>query len=49
MVKIDEHEQRMKEIKERADKATGKTKQQLMKHYHRLNKQLLQCKIYIKQ
>ena len=48
MVKIQEHKQKMREIKEQAYNSTGKRKKQLMKCYHRLQKQLTQCEYYLK-
>lgn len=47
MVKVEQHKQRMKEILEKAEQSKGKTKQQLFKHYHRLQKQLNQCNMYL--
>jgi len=47
MVKIQEHIDRMNEIKRQADNAIGKRKLQLMKCYHRMQKQLSECKMYL--
>lgn len=48
MVKIEEHKQKMIDILLQANNSKGKKKQQLMKCYHRLQKELLQCNLYIK-
>lgn len=47
MVRIQEHIERMIEIKKQADNAIGNRKLQLMKCYHRMQKQLSECKIYL--
>lgn len=46
MVKIEEHINKIEEIKKQADNSNGKQKMQLMKCYHKLCKQLLQYYIY---
>lgn len=48
MVKKEEHIQKMEDIKRQADNSYGRKKLELMKCYHRLQKQLLQCNLYIK-
>lgn len=48
MVKIEEHIKKMKDIKSQADNSKGKKKLQLMKCYHRMEKQLLECNMYLK-
>ena len=47
MVKIDEHIQKMEEIKRQADNSYGRKKLELMKCYHRLQKQLEVCNRYL--
>lgn len=48
MVKIEEHKTRMAVIKQQADKAKGKQRLQLLKCYHRMQKELKQCQIYMR-
>ena len=47
MVKIEEHLLKMENIKRQADNSMGKKKLQLMKCYHRLQKELLECNMYL--
>ena len=47
MVRIQEHEQRMMEIRKQAEASQGRKQKELMKCYHRMQKQLNQCNIYI--
>ena len=47
MVRIDEHIKKMEEIKKQADNSEGRKKLQLMKCYHKLQKQLLECQMYM--
>ena len=47
MVRVQEHEQRMMEIKKQAEASQGRKQKELMKCYHRMQKQLNQCNIYI--
>lgn len=49
MTRIDEHKRKMQDIKKQADEATGKKKQELMKCYHRMAKELRFCNYNIKQ
>lgn len=50
MVKIDEHKKKIKEVKDKINKTTNmRTKRQLIKHLHRLQKELLICNIYLKE
>lgn len=49
MVRIQEHEARMLDIKKQVEHSHGHQRQQLLKHYHRMKKELNQCRIYIKQ
>lgn len=46
MVKLEEHIVKINNIKMQADKSEGRKKKQLLKCYHRLCKELLQCYIY---
>ncbi len=48
MVKIDEHIKKMNNIKAQADKSKGKQRLQLLKCYHRMQKELNLCNIYLK-
>jgi hypothetical protein len=48
MVKIEEHIKKMNDIKKQADNSKGNKKLQLLKCYHRLQKQLLEYKMYQK-
>lgn len=43
MVKVDDFIVKMKSIKQQADKSKGRQKQQLLKCYHRMLKDLAQC------
>lgn len=47
MIKIEEHILKMENIKKQADNSKGNKKLQLMKCYHRLQKQLLECNMYL--
>lgn len=47
MVKLDEHVAKMNNIKIQADKSKGQQKLQLLKCYHKMQKQLLQCQLYL--
>lgn len=47
MVKIEEHKQKMEDIKRQADNSYGKKKLQLMKCYHRMLKELQVCERYL--
>lgn len=47
MVKMDEHIKKMEDIKRQADNSKGQKRLQLMKCYHKLNKELLQCQMYL--
>lgn len=48
MIKINEHINKMNNIKVQSDKSKGKQKLQLMKCYHKMQKQLMMCKYYLK-
>ena len=48
MVNTKEHIEKMNNIKKQADNSKGNKKLQLLKCYHRLQKQLLECKMYQK-
>jgi len=43
MVKIEDHKIKMASIKEQADNSKGKQKLQLLKCYHRMQKELKEC------
>lgn len=47
MVNIQEHILKMKNIKRQANNCKGKKKLELLKCYHRLKKQLLECNMYL--
>jgi hypothetical protein len=47
MVKIEEHIQKMNDIKNQINNATGKRKNDLLRCYHRMQKQLLECNMYL--
>jgi hypothetical protein len=47
MVKTEEHILKMENIKKQADNSKGKQKLQLIKCYHRMQKQLLECNMYL--
>ena len=49
MVKIEEHKRKMQEIKKQADNSRGNKRMQLLKCYHKMQKQLLQCELFIKE
>ena len=48
MVKIQEHIDKMKEIKKHINNSKGKQKLQYIKCLHRLQKELKQCYLYMK-
>jgi len=48
MIKMQEHIDKMKEIKKHIENTKGKQKLQYIKCLHKLNKQLIECKIYLK-
>lgn len=47
MVKIEEHIQKMNDIKSQINNATGKRKNDLLRCYHRMQKQLSECNMYL--
>lgn len=47
MVKIQEHIDKINEIKEHINNSKGKQKLQYIKFLHRLQKQLKECNIYL--
>ena len=47
MVKIDEHIQKINEIKQHINNSKGNQKKQYIKCLHRLQKELKQCQIYM--
>jgi hypothetical protein len=47
MVKIEEHKNKMQEIKKQANRSKGRQRLQLLKCYHRMQKELLQCQMFI--
>lgn len=47
MVKIQEHIDKIEEIKKHINNSKGKQKLQYIKYLHRLQKQALQCYMYI--
>ena len=49
MVKLQEHIDKMNEIKQHINNSKGKQKLQYIKRLHKLEKQLKQCKIYLKE
>ncbi len=48
MVKIDEHSKKMKEMKKHINKKEGNQKRQYIKGIHRLQKELWQCQLYLR-
>ena len=49
MVKIEEHLDKMEEIKRHINNSKGIQRKQYIKCLHRLQKQLRECKMYLKQ
>ena len=47
MVKIQEHKNKMEDIKRQVNKSKGRQRLQLLKCYHRMQKELLQCQIFM--
>jgi hypothetical protein len=48
MVKIEEHIEKMNEIKKHINNSKGNQRKQYIKCLHRLEKELLMCKMYLK-
>ena len=48
MVKIEEHIKEMELTKQHISNAKGKQRLQYIKHLHKLEKQLKQCNLYLK-
>lgn len=48
MVKIDEHIKKIEEIKKHINNSEGNQKRQYAKCLHRLQKELWQCQLYLK-
>lgn len=47
MVKIEDHKNKIKKIQEQINNSKGNQKRQYIKCLHRLQKELLQCQIYL--
>lgn len=48
MIKIEEHKNKMALIKKQANEAKGSRRLQLIKCYHRMQKELKQCQMYMR-
>jgi hypothetical protein len=49
MIKVEEHKQKIKEIKTKVNQSQGIQRKQYLKCLHRLQKELLQCKLYLQE
>lgn len=48
MIKIQEHKDKMLDIKKQINNSRGEKKKQLIKCFHKLQKELNQCYLYMK-